>query len=388
MPNASTSSVRFSIILPHRERFGPDGAGAVAMVVRRIASARSRHASLVIGRAFEGEAFAGIDFLPVLVPGWMPLQPTQVYALSVASAVAELPPGPIEVHNKPDVARRLARAFPGLPVTLFLHNDPRTMRGARSGGARLGLLERLSAVVTVSGFIRDAFLDGIDPPARRVPLVIPNAVDEAALPTPSPPIEREKLILFAGRVVPEKAPDAFVAACARALPHLRGWRAAVIGADGFSPTSPETAFIRRLRPAAAAAGVEMTGFIPHADVLVAMSRAAIVVVPSRWDEPFGLTALEAMASGAALACSCRGGLAEIASDVCLRFDPDDPEQGADALLRLARDPGLRASLAAAGLERAHRHFGAKQAVARLDALRDRILAAWRPPPPSPRRHGR
>jgi glycosyltransferase involved in cell wall biosynthesis len=370
--------MRFAVVLPHREVFGPDGAGAVAMVVRRLVSAPSRHPALVIGRAFEGEAFPGLDFLPVQVPGWLPLNPTQGYALAVSRAIDELPPGPIEVHNKPDVARWLARSYPRLPVTLFLHNDPRTMRGARSAWSRLRLLEHLSAVVTVSSFVRDAFLEGLDPPARRVPLVIHNFVDAAALPPPLPAEQREALILFAGRVVPEKAPDAFVAACARALPQLPGWRAVVVGADGFSPNSPETVFTRRLRPLAASAGVELAGYRPHEEVLQMMARVAIVVVPSRWQEPFGLTALEAMASGAALVCSRRGGLKEVAGDACLPFDPDDAEQGAAALVRLARDHALRAALSRAGLQRAAAHFGAEEATARLDRLRDRLLAAWTP----------
>ena len=39
----------------------------------------------------------------------------------------------------------------------------------------------------------------------------------------------------------------------------------------------------------------MTGYLDHPRVLEAMSLAAIVVVPSRWNEPFGLTALESQA---------------------------------------------------------------------------------------------
>ena len=59
----------------------------------------------------------------------------------------------------------------------------------------------------------------------------------------------------------------------------------MIGADRFAPDSPETGFIRALRPEAEAAGVAMLGYRPHGDVLAAMARAAIVVVPSRWPEP-------------------------------------------------------------------------------------------------------
>jgi glycosyltransferase involved in cell wall biosynthesis len=361
-----------TIVLPHRERFGPLAAGAVAMVVQRLAAGPSRYQALVVGPPVGGPGFPGIDFLAVRVPRFLPLTVTQSYAAKLALVLARRPAGLIEVHNKPDVALWLARCFAHRPVTLFLHNDPRSMRGARSPAARARLLRRLARVVTVSAFLRDALLEGVAPPPERPPLVIHNALDPATLPEPVPPQQRDRLILFAGRVVPDKAPDAFVAACAEALPRLPGWRAEIIGADGFGTDRVDSAFIRRLRPAAEAAGIVLHGHLPHAAVLAAMARAAIVVVPSRWPEPFGLAALEAMACGAALVCSGRGGLAEVAGEAALPIDPDDPAAMARALVRLAGDADLRAALSAAGLHRARTRFAAADAVAKLDELRDRL----------------
>ena len=365
-----------AIILPHREGFGPGTAGAVAAVVRRLATTPSTPVR-VFGRRFEGPIFSGVKYQPVDPLRRLPLSLTQAYAAALIPALARMPAGPIEVHNKPDVATWLSRAFPHRPVSLFLHNDPRTMRGARSPAARHRLLARLAGVVTVSDHLRRALLDGVLHPARA-PVTIHNALDWSELPPLLPPHQRERVILFAGRVVADKAPDAFVAACGAALPVLPGWRAQIIGADGFSPDSQETDFIRSLRPTARAAGVEMLGYHPHEAVLRAMSRAAIVVVPSRWQEPFGLVALEAMACGAAVACSNRGGLAEITGETSLLFDPDDPDAGARNVVRLAVDPDLRATLSSASLLRARRLFGISDAVAKLDAFRAMIA---RPGPP-------
>lgn len=377
MPPHPLSLLQVSVVLPHREGFGPEAAGAVAMVVRRLAAVRSRYETIVLGPPFRGPAFPEVGFLPVRVPRWLPLSRTQGYVLMLARALARLPPGLIEVHNKPDVAMGLARLLPRRPVVLFLHNDPRAMRGAGSPQARRRVLERLAGVVTVSDFLRRALLEGMEPPPGRMPVVIHNALDLGAVPAGLPPEQRERVILFAGRVVPDKAPDAFIAACARALSHLPGWRAEIIGAAGFSPADgPDSDFIRRLRPAAAEAGVAMLGFRPHEEVLQAMARAAIVVVPSRWEEPFGLTALEAMACGAALACSGRGGLAEVAAGAFLAIDPDDPDSAAATLIRLAGDAELRAALSAAGLRRAQDCFALDDARARLDDLRDQILREW------------
>jgi len=148
----------------------------------------------------------------------------------------------------------------------------------------------------------------------------------------------------------------------------------MIGADGFQAGAPDSGYVRTLRPAAAEAGVAMLGARSHAEVLQAMARAAIVVVPSRWAEPFGLTALEAMACGSALVCSGHGGLAEVAGEAALLADPEDTEAFAGALLRLAGDEGLRAALSAAGMQRARGCFSVADAVAQLDDLRDQALA--------------
>ena len=144
------------------------------------------------------------------------------------------------------------------------------------------------------------------------------------------------------------------------------------GADRSRPDSPETPFVRDVRRGAEAAGVRMLGYRDHPGVLGSMSRAAIVVVPSRWDEPFGLTALEAMACGAALMTPRRGGLPEVAGEAALYVESDDPSRLAEAIVRVAREPSLRASLAEAGRGRA-RHFGLEHAAARLAALRQELL---------------
>jgi len=87
-------------------------------------------------------------------------------------------------------------------------------------------------------------------------------------------------------------------------------------------------------------------------VTAAMAAAAIVVVPSRWAEPFGLTALEAMASGAALIAAETGGLPEVAGDAALYVPPGDAAALAAAITALATDAPRRAGLAAAGRARA------------------------------------
>jgi UDP-glucose:(glucosyl)LPS alpha-1,2-glucosyltransferase len=224
--------------------------------------------------------------------------------------------------------------------------------------------------MTASEWLRGRFMDGVVSSGSQVE-VLHNCIDLAAIPPSAP---REKLILFAGRVVPDKAPDSFLRACALALPSLPGWRAEIIGADGMSATSRETEYVRQMRDLAAASGVRYTGYLDHPLVLKAMTRAAIVIVPSRWNEPFGLTALEAIACGAALIVSPRGGLPEVAGDAAAYADPDDPNDIAAAILALAGDEARRQALSDAGRQRARR-FDTPVAAARLAGLRRAVLRA-------------
>ena len=357
-----------AIVLPPREAFSPDATGAVGLVVHRLARAGDGFAARVLGSPTPNP-FADVCFAAVR-PAWLPAGQSQRYAAGVARLLRGAPPALVEVHNRPEVALSLARALPDLPVSLFLHNDPQGMRRARTPAQRATLLARLARVVTVSAWLRGRLLAGLVDGAEVA--VLPNGIDVGALPAAA---AREKLILFAGRVVSDKGADSFVRACARALPVLPGWRAAMLGADRFGADSPETPYVRALRRDAAAAGVVMTGWQPHAAVLAAMARAAIVVVPSRWPEPFGLTALEAMASGAALLCAPRGGLPEVTGDAAVGIDPDDPAGIAAAIVALAGDATLRDALGAAGRARAAR-FDLGATAATLGGLRRQTLAAW------------
>lgn len=359
-------------MLPPREGFSPDAVGAVGLLVHRL----SAPDDLVVGRALDGPPFPDRRYRSVRPSRAWPPSAAARYAAAIADVLRAVRPVLVEVHNRPEVARLLARRLPGIPVALFLHNDPQAMRGARTPRARRALARRVR-VVAVSEHLRRRYLDGL---ARTTPVaVLPNCLDLDALPPAVPPAGRDRTILFAGRLVADKGADGFVAACARALPFLPGWRAEMIGADRFHAGAPETPFLARLRREADAAGVVLAGYRPHPDVLAAMSRAAIVVVPSRWPEPFGLTALEAMACGAALLAAPRGGLAELVAGASLPVDPDDPDALADTLRRVAGDAPERARLAEAGLRRAAQYgLGpARAALASLrrDMLRHRTMSA-------------
>ncbi|HTI01131.1 MAG TPA: glycosyltransferase family 4 protein [Acidisoma sp.] len=361
-----------AVVLPPREGFGPQSAGAIALLQARLADPGSAPAGpfavTVLGARQDGPVFP-LPYVPVLDSWWPPGSDAR-YAAGLRRALLPLRPALIEVHNRPDLARRLAAWFPPQRIALFLHNDPRGMRGAKTAAHRSALSRRLGAVVCVSAFLARCWTEGTS--GLPAPRVLPNCLDLCRLPPALAPEQRAPRIVFAGRLVADKGADSFVAACAEALPLLPGWEAVMIGADRFRPDSPETPFTEALRPRAQAAGVRLLGYQDHESVMVELSRAAIAVLPSRWQEPFGLAALEAMANGAALIATRRGGLAELTEDVSVPIEAEDVAGIAQAIVGLARDPKRRASLSQAGLERA-RAYDLPAARRQLDQLRMELL---------------
>jgi len=101
----------------------------------------------------------------------------------------------------------------------------------------------------------------------------------------------------------------------------------------------------------------ITGFVD--DPAAAMRALDVVVHASTQPEPFGLVIAEAMACGRPVVATAAGGAAEIVDDGvdALTVPPSDPQALADAVRRLAADPGLRARMGAAGRAKAERRFG-------------------------------
>jgi glycosyltransferase involved in cell wall biosynthesis len=106
--------------------------------------------------------------------------------------------------------------------------------------------------------------------------------------------------------------------------------------------------------------VSFLGFVPDEDLAMLYRHARAHVLVS-WCEGFGLTVVEAMASGCPVLTTRAGSLEEVAGEAALTVDPADPAQIGSALVRLFRDSKLRAQLIERGRVRAPRFSRAVQA---------------------------
>src|SRR3984957_11020689 len=194
------AGARVAMILPAREHFAPHAAGAISLVVRRFCALDPGSVVMGVPRP---QTFAGIEYQPVR--GFT----------STLRALRRLAPDVVEVHQQPRLAIMLALALPGCCISLFLHNDPLTMRGLKTRFGRRLALSLLHRVVCVSEFLAARYRTGL---SGAGPAVLPNPLSLAELPPRAP--QRHKTLLFVGRITTDKAPDVFIAACAQSLAPL------------------------------------------------------------------------------------------------------------------------------------------------------------------------
>ena len=196
------------------------------------------------------------------------------------------------------------------------------------------LAARADRVLFDTAVVRDDVVArwGLEAPRARLapPGVAPPVPGPAGA---LPPGVAEPFFLWVGALEPRKAPDVLSAAFRRA--RADGLRAAlvVVGAG-------------RMGAALAGPGVHMLGAATDEVVRALLPRAVALVAPSR-GEGYGLGPLEALAHGTPAIVSDLPVFRETLGAGALRVPPDDPVALAHALLRLEREPGLRAGLVAA-----------------------------------------
>lgn len=237
-------------------------------------------------------------------------------------------------------------------AVLYAHN---ALLRTYSQREAMRTLASASAIVTVSHFLADRIQESLPRPLRKRVTVVHNGVDETLFqPRATPNLGGPMRVLYVGRVIPSKGVATLVEAVLKlSRPDIV---LTVVGSAGFDSGLTMTDYERVVRRRVASAGerIHILPFVPRAQVATLMAGADVVVVPSQWPEPFALTVLEGMASGAAVIASNVGGIPEAAGGAALLVPPSDPQALAEALEAFADDRTLMETYKAMGLNRARR----------------------------------
>ena len=180
----------------------------------------------------------------------------------------------IEIHNRPLILFNLLKKIENRFIFYF-HNDPLSMKGSKTINERLYLLKNVDKIIFVSEWVRNRFFLNIDIKlAAKTEIIYPSVNTEKIG-------KKYKYITFVGRLNHSKGYDIFKDAIQKILDEFPKWKALSIGDE-----DRRSIYINHNQH-------KELGFLNHKETLKILSQSEIAVVPSRWEEPFGRTALEA-----------------------------------------------------------------------------------------------
>ncbi|MBC7812043.1 MAG: glycosyltransferase family 4 protein [Burkholderiales bacterium] len=215
--------------------------------------------------------------------------------------------------------------------------------------------------------VSKAMLDDLH---REVPEVVPRSsvvLNCLPLPDQQPIAPRfdPPILLCMGRVVEDKGFDVALDAFAELLVDFPSARLVLAGDGGVLPD---------LKAQAQRLGifdkVDWPGWVDPESIPQLISDASLVLMPSRWREPFGLVALQAAQMARPIVASRVGGIPEIVIDgqTGLLVEPDDSHALASAAASLIRDPAAAERIGSAGRARAESVFSFERMVDEYENL--------------------
>lgn len=208
-------------------------------------------------------------------------------------------------------------------IVYHLHNEPKKL-----GGCRNVIIES-KYILCISQYIKNSILDEHSPlhlPDATKAKILYNSIDTKKF-YPFDENEKkkcrkefgltedDKVIVFSGRIDQEKG--IYELLTAMSYIKTKKVRLLVVGSS-FYGMKIKTAFENRITDIAKQLDnqVVFTGFIAYEDMPKAYNAADIAVLPSMWNEPAGLTIIEAMACGKPVITTQSGGIPEYANTEC------------------------------------------------------------------------
>jgi glycosyltransferase involved in cell wall biosynthesis len=361
---------KIAYVLLRNAHFGPRLAASVELCVRDLVL-HSRHSpsTLVVcppvDQPFEGVDIATISDAPIsgnLGKAWSVARLLRRRGIDLAIVENHLP------------AATLIALTSGARVILHTHAYVKARSSALDGAVRGQELRLLSGFAFVSEYALGRFradFPGLRPPQRAVP----NGLDMRAWSATKP---KDRSILCVGRALRHKGHLEAMAAITRVLPSRPEWSARFMVSDPVAADQdPQT--VEALRDAAEGfdGRIRVDSNVPYAEVKAAWESAAVGMVLTTGPEPFGRTALEALASGAALITSGLGGLAEVCGGCAVTVAPNDADALAAALGQLLDEPERRAELARAGRKRVESLFDIRAVARCMDDFIDECVGEGR-----------
>ena len=293
--------MKISILLPYKENFAPNYAGAVSLFVNDITKVSVFKKTTSIFGNTDSKKKLSKNYINLDLNKRIFQSTSKSYIKTFLDYHKDVDTDLVEVHNRPNYINLIKKDYRN-KLFLYFHNDPLSMNGSKKVKERISLLKNVDRLIFNSEWSRARFFVNIDND------ILYKKTDVCFQSAPKTKInfkKKEKIISFIGKLNSAKGYDLFGEAITRVLDKHKDWKSVVIGDE------PREKLLFKHK------NLKIIGFKTNKYILNYLKKVSISVVSSRWNEPFGRTSLEAASRGCAVIISNRGGLPETALDAII-----------------------------------------------------------------------
>ena len=285
--------MKIAILLPYKENFSKNETGAVSIFVNSIDKLSKYKDNINI--------FGSTNFKPLsknyenlIFKKKFYLSSSKIYVENFLKRLSYKKIDILEIHNRPHYLNYLNN-LENTKKIVFFHNNPLQMQGSTSKNERLNIYTKADTLIfnsiwTKTQFLKDLPINADDNKIK----IVPQSTSKVKINF----LKKKKIISFVGKLNTAKGYDIFGEAIIKILNKYPKWSSIVMGNE-----PRQKLFYNHPR-------LKILGFKNNDYVLNKLKEVSISVIPSKWDEPFGRSSLEAASRGCAIIRSDKGGLNE------------------------------------------------------------------------------
>ena len=347
---------KIAILLPYKENFTPEYAGAVSLLVKDINLKSGYKNNITVYGSTEFKEKYDVKYKNMKSKKYFFESGNIKYAENFLKLIERDKVDLIEIHNRPATFNYLITRVPNKKILIYFHNDPLSLRGSIKKSQRENILNKAAAVIFISEWTKKRFFHDLNYRSDDSKIsVIYSSVNKRKFNK-----HKEKTILFVGKLNPSKGFDLFCDVITKILDEFPDWKSYVIGDEPRAKIDVSHANLIKL------------GFLNHNEVLKYYDRASIAVGCSKWDEPMGRVGLESSSRGCATIISNKGGLPETITNGIVLNEANE-EHLYLSLKKLISNDNYRKKLCFLS----HKNFknNLNQSVNQYDKVRDKIFSS-------------
>ena len=316
--------MKIASILPYKENYTQKGAGAVALWISEFMRDSIYKKNTYVFGNTTNKKFLTKNYINININTINSRlnSTTKEYSNKIIKKIENMSFDIIELHNRPIMVKEFYKKI-NSKIILYFHNDPTSMKGAKTVDERIHLLNSVDKIIFITKWVKKKFFEGLPNLSDNKTQIIYHSIDPF-----KKKIKKNKQIIFVGKLNESKGYDLYCKAMFKVLELNKDWIAYSIGEEKRFQNFPTHNRHKSL------------GQIPHNKVLNFLSKSEIAIIPSRWEEPFGRTSMEASSRGCATIISNKGGLPET-KDYAIRLKKLDVRNIENETIKLIKNKSLR-----------------------------------------------